>query len=150
RPFVFAFPIAPDFFEKTVGAIVSFQREEEERTTALKELLTKLDVNERSKTVAAANPVGVGSLSQTSDETGPGADSAAASEDVVELLTGVGRDDLAGFLLMDALMSRFQIATILGGSMRVVGAQKKANVCYLRIQTFIPQAKTNNHAPTPP
>ncbi|MDR5749995.1 MULTISPECIES: hypothetical protein [unclassified Caballeronia] len=59
---------------------------------------------------------------------------------VLDALSATSREDLAGFLLVDALLSRLQLSTFAGGSLKVVATQKKGNVWYLRTQMVLPTA----------
>ncbi|TDY24310.1 hypothetical protein B0G81_4727 [Paraburkholderia sp. BL6665CI2N2] len=104
---------------------------------------------EISKSVAALKQLLSSDDKKGADMSASGASSAKApaskkhrnvdvEQNILDGLAATSRGDLAGFLLIDALMSRFQMSLFTGGSVKIITTQKKGNVWYLRTQLVLP------------
>lgn len=56
---------------------------------------------------------------------------------ILDELNRISRDDFAGFFLMDALVTSTQMASLFDTSLRVVSADKKGNIMYVRVHTQV-------------
>jgi len=85
-----------------------------------------------------------GQIPETPDAAKKGNAKAAIARDVdfdegfLNTLASVSRDDLAGLVLIDSLISRLQFSILANGSLKVLATQKKGNVCYVRTQLILP------------
>ena len=61
----------------------------------------------------------------------------------IDKLSDLYRSDLAGFFLADFLMLRWEFSLLTDAKMKIVSAQKKGNIFYIRIQTVFPSANTD-------
>ena len=136
HPFLFAMPVDEDYVRRF--------------TAQFAQLLDGPTSDDNGSAAGAAKVIegsrGSSKPGQDGTQNPASTSKTAASDEEVETrvlgaLESLSRDDLAGFLLMDALTSRYQLSMIMGGSLKVVSTQKKGNVFYMRTQLSIPTVR---------
>jgi hypothetical protein len=133
RPFVFAMPVDSSLISRMAQGFKSLSTDKENEQGKIRARLEKLVVDVQ-KSGGGGNRID----SATGKESGQEAVTKNAQNvgikepemDLVNLLSTVSRDDLAGF----------QFAVMSGGTFKVVATEKKGNVFYLRLNIVFSSA----------
>jgi hypothetical protein len=132
KPFIFVMPVDEALIKRTLKAMGTLMSSNEDSPAAAQEssqeIAKLLDAVAKEKKTAAD----AGQETTADDKT------AAETDKLVDALAGMYRGDIAGFILTDLIMSNFQMALATGGTYKLIAADKKGNVFYMRTHIFFP------------
>lgn len=131
-PFLFAMPVDSSLINRIAKAMGGelFESEEERKSIQeAKKTLSQLMLED-------GNQVAVNSENELEE---------SSVGQWVDLLSDMSRGDLAGFLLTDILISHLQFSVLTESKMKIVSADKKGNVMYLRTHIVFPAAHNDTN-----
>jgi len=141
-PSVTVMPIDTHFLEQITKGVVTLLDDHEDKEQSINQIASLLEGMKESQISKTENDVSEPSSGteeaqddKEEKDTSLSKESLTEREHLFDALSGAYSEDLAGLVLFDSLSRGFNMATMAGAVYRVVSADKKGNVLYLRAQT---------------